>query len=179
VREGQVALDLVRPAPFINQLLAYQVGATVAAVPAIILALPFAIVVGGIQAPQSLMAGLLYIVSLALGYLVAILMGLIIGLTAFWTMELGGVLVIYTFANQFFGGALIPLWFFPPLLRRVADLLPFQAQAFIPLSMYTGQLDGAQAAQALVLQLFWVVILFGLASLLWRRALYRVVIQGG
>ncbi len=118
-------------------------------------------------------------VSLGLGYLVAMLMGLLLGLMAFWTLELGGVLTIYAFANQFFGGALVPLWFFPPLLRRVADLLPFQAQAFIPLSIYTGQLVGTQAVEALALQLFWVVALFGLARLVWQRAMYRVVIQGG
>ncbi len=179
VREGQVALDLARPVPFLSQLLAHQVGATASAVPFVVLALPCAVLLGGIQAPQSPMAGLLYVVSLALGYLVAMLMGLIIGLMAFWTMELGGVLTIYAFANQFFGGALVPLWFFPPLLRRLADLLPFQTQTFIPLSMYTGQLLGAQAVQALALQLFWVVALFGLAWLLWQRAIYRVVIQGG
>ncbi len=179
VREGQVAFDIARPAPFLSQLLAHQVGATASTVPFVVLALPFAMLLGGIQAPASLMAGLLYIVSLGLGYLVAALMSLIIGLIAFWTMELGGVITIYMFANQFFGGALVPLWFFPPSLRRVADMLPFQAQAFIPLSMYTGQLDGMEAVQALALQLFWVVALCGFAWLLWQRAIYRVVIQGG
>ena len=179
VREGQVAFDIARPAPFLSQLLAHQVGETVSAVPFVVLALPCAALLGGLQAPQSLMAGLLYMVSLGLGYLVAALMSLIIGLIAFWTLELGGVLVIYMFANQFFGGALVPLWFFPPSLRRVVDLLPFQAQTFIPLSMYTGQVSGMEAVQALALQLFWVVTLSGLAWLLWRRAIYRVVIQGG
>jgi ABC-2 type transport system permease protein len=179
VREGQIALDLARPAPFLSQLLAQQFGATVATLPFVMVALPFAVLLGGIQAPPSLSAGLLYGASLGLGYLVAILMGLMLGLMAFWTMELGGVLTIYVFANQFFGGALVPLWFFPPLLRRLAGLLPFQAQTFIPLSIYTGQLTGTQALQALALQLFWVVALVGLARLVWRRAMYRVVIQGG
>ncbi len=179
VRGGQVALDLARPAPFPNQLIALQAGATLALIPFVTLALPFAVLLGGIQVPPSFTAGLLYIVSLGLGYLVAMLMGLLLGLMAFWTTEIGGVLTIYAFANQFFGGALVPLWFFPPLLRRVAELLPFQAQAFIPLSLYTGQLAGTQALQALVLQLFWVVVLFALARLVWQRAMYRVVIQGG
>jgi ABC-type uncharacterized transport system permease subunit len=179
VREGQIAFDIGRPAPFLSQLLAHQLGATAAVAPFVALAVPCAMLLGGIQLPQSPMAGLLYVVSLGLGYLVAMLIGLLIGLMAFWTMETGGVLTIYAFANQFFGGALVPLWFFPPALRRVADLLPFQAQAFIPLSMYTGQLAGAQAARALGLQVFWVVALFALAWLVWRRAMHRVVIQGG
>ena len=179
VREGQVALDLARPAPFLSQLLAHQAGTTASSLPFVVLALPCAVLLGGIQAPQSPTAALFYVVSLGLGYLVAVMMGLIIGLIAFWTLEIGGVLTIYGFANQFFGGALVPLWFFPPVLRRVAELLPFQAQTFIPLSLYTGQLIGAQVVQALAIQVFWVVALSGFAWFLWQRAMHRVVIQAG
>jgi ABC-2 type transport system permease protein len=179
LREGQIALDLARPAPFLSQLLAHQAGATAATLPFVVLALPFAMLLGGLQPPISPIAGLLYLISLGLGYLVAVLLGLIIGLMAFWTMEIDGVATIYAFANQFFGGALVPLWFFPPVLRRVADLLPFRAQTFIPVSMYSGQLSSAQAVQALAVQVSWVAVLAGCAWLLWRRALRRVVIQGG
>jgi viologen exporter family transport system permease protein len=179
LRDGQIALDLMRPAPLLSQLLAYQAGTTVSSLPFVALAVPFAALFGGIELPQSLPAGLLYLVSLGLGYVVSVLMGLLIGLVAFWTMEIDGIFTIYAFANQFFGGALVPLWFFPPLLRRVAEVLPFQAQTFIPLSIYTGQLAGGQAMQAITLQAFWVIALSGVAWLVWQRAMQRVVIQGG
>lgn len=179
LRDGQIALDLVRPAPFLSQLLAYQAGTTASSLPFLVLALPFAAVFGGIDLPQSPAAGLLYLISLGLGYIVSVLMGLLIGLVAFWTMEIDGIFTIYAFANQFFGGALVPLWFFPSSLRRVAEVLPFQAQTFIPLSIYTGQSAGAQAIQALALQTFWVIALSGVAWLVWQRAMRRVVIQGG
>jgi ABC-type uncharacterized transport system permease subunit len=179
LREGQIALDLARPAPFLGQLLAHQAGATAASFPFVVLALPVAALLGGIQAPQSFAAALLYLLSLGLAYLVAVMMGLIIGLVAFWTTEIDGVLTIYQFANQFFGGVLVPLWFFPPVLRRLAELLPFQAQTFIPLSIYTGQLAGGPAIEAIALQVFWVIALSGVAWVVWQRAMQRVVIQGG
>ena len=179
LREGHIALDLTRPAPFLSQLLAYQAGATASALPFLVLAIPFASVFGGISLPQSLPAGLLYLLSLGLGYLGSVLMGLLIGLLAFWTMQVDGVFTIYAFANQFFGGALVPLWFFPSSLRRVAELLPFQAQTFIPLSIYTGQLADEQALEAIALQAYWVFALSAIAWLLWQRAMQRIVIQGG
>lgn len=179
MREGQIALDLARPVPFLGQLLANQVGTTAAFAPFMLLAVPLALIVGGLEPPASAGAALLYLVSMALAYLVTTLMGMLMGLIAFWTIEMRGVQAIYEFVSQFFAGAMIPLWFFPPLLRQIADWLPFQAQAFIPLSLYMGQVPPQGVVGALGLQLFWVVALFGIAWLVWQRAMRRVIIQGG
>ncbi|HEY8742252.1 MAG TPA: ABC-2 family transporter protein, partial [Chloroflexota bacterium] len=96
---------------------------------------------------------LLYLLSLVLGYLVSVLIGLVIGLVSFWTLQTWGVLAIYQYVSQFFTGALVPLVFFPAWLRRVADLLPFQAQAFIPLSLYMGNVAPKAIPGALGIQL--------------------------
>ncbi len=100
-------------------------------------------------------------------------------LVTFWTVETSGFFVIYRFANQFFAGALVPLWFFPPALRTLADLLPFQTQAHLPLAIYFGMLTGPDLLRALGIQAGWVVILALLARWLWGRAYRRLVIQGG
>jgi ABC-2 type transport system permease protein len=179
IRDGSVVYELGRPPSFLGQLLALQAGSTAALVPFVMLALPFAWLVGGIMPPPTLAAALLYVLSLVLGYIIGVLLSVLIGLAAFWTTEIGGFLMIYMFVNRFFGGALVPLWFFPPLLRRLAEALPFQAQTFIPLSLYSGQSAGVDAAGALVLQLGWVTLLAAVDWTVWRRAMRRVVVQGG
>ena len=179
IREGQIALDLARPVPFLGQLLANQVGTTAAFAPFVLIAVPLALIVGGLEPPASPTATLLYLVSMALAYMVTALMGMLMGLVAFWTLQTRGVQAIYEFVSQFFAGALVPLWFFPPPLRQVADWLPFQAQAFIPLSLYMGQAPPQGIAGALGVQLVWVAVLFGIAWLMWQRAMRRVIIQGG
>jgi ABC-type uncharacterized transport system permease subunit len=179
IREGQIALDLARPVPFLGQLLANQVGTTAAFAPFMLVAVPLALIVGGMEPPASAGAALLYLISMALAYMVTALIGMLMGLIAFWTLQARGLQAIYEFVSQFFAGALVPLWFFPPALRQVADWLPFQAQAFIPLSLYMGQAPPQGIAGALGLQLFWVAALFGIAWLIWQRAMRRVIIQGG
>lgn len=179
VRDGTIALDLARPVPFLGQLLAHQLGATASYLPFVLLAVPFAFVFGGFVLPASLSAGLLYLLSLALGYLVSVLLSMLIGLVSFWTMQSWGVIDIYSYANQFFTGALVPLWFFPAWLRQVADLLPFQAQAFIPLAIYLGQTPARDIPAALGIQAIWIVLLFALVGIVWQRAVRRIVIQGG
>lgn len=180
IHEGKIALDLVRPVPFLGQLLAQQLGATVGYLPFLLVAIPFAFVLGNLDLPVSPMAAAIYLVSFVLGYAVAMLIGLLMGLVAFWTVQTLGVAVIYRFAAQFFGGALIPLFLMPDALRVVAELLPFQAQAHIPLSIYTGRIAEVEAiAWALGLQLFWVGALAVLAWLTWQRARRIVTVYGG
>ena len=179
IRDGKVAIDLARPVPYLPQLLAQQVGSTAGLALLVVAALPVALLVGSLQPPASLQAGLLYLVSLTLAYLITVLIGLIIGLIAFWTLEFGGFMMMYSFINAFFSGALMPLTFFPAWLRAVAELLPFQTQAFLPISIYLGQLQGAAALRALGVQAVWVLLLAGLVNVVWRRAMRRVIVQGG
>ena len=180
IHEGKIGLDLVRPLPFLGQLLAQQVGATVGYLPFIVIAIPFAFVLGNLGLPASPVAAAVYVVSFLMGYAVAMLIGLLMGLVAFWTVQALGVSVIYRFAAQFFGGALIPLFLMPDGLRVVAELLPFQAQAHIPLSIYTGRIADASAiAAALGLQLFWIGALGLMAWVTWQRARRIVTVYGG
>lgn len=144
-----------------------------------LLAVPLAFMLGGFVPPASVSVGLLYLLSLVLAYLVSVLMGMVIGLVSFWTLQTWGVMAIYVYVSQFFTGALVPLTFFPPWPRQIADVLPFQAQAFIPLSIYMGHVPVREVPGTLGVQLFWVVVLFAIAWLLWQRGLRRVVIQGG
>jgi viologen exporter family transport system permease protein len=46
-------------------------------------------------------------------------------------------------------------------------------------SLYLGRLVGSDALRALGIQLFWVVLLAALAALVWRRAVTKIVVQGG
>jgi ABC-2 type transport system permease protein len=180
IHEGKIALDLVRPVPLLGQLFAQQIGATVGLVPLVLLGVPFALVLGNLAGPASVGAALAYLASLALAYLISILIGLLMGLVAFWTVQSVGVGVIYEFAIQFFGGALIPLMFFPPVLRGLADVLPFRTQLSIPVSIYTGAISRpAELAEAFALQLFWVAALTLIVAWVWRYARRVVTVQGG
>jgi ABC-2 type transport system permease protein len=179
VHSGQIAVDLARPLPFLGQMLAWQVGVTAAQLPFIAIAFPFAILLGGIALPASPVAAALYGLSLLLGYAVVVLTGVLIGLLAFWTVQVNAFVVIYSFVSRFFAGALMPLTFFPEGLRSVAELLPFQSQVFLPIGIYLGQIEGTAAARAIGVQLFWVAVLSVVVQLGWSRALRRTIVQGG
>jgi ABC-type uncharacterized transport system permease subunit len=179
VREGKIAQDLARPVGLIPQLLAHQFGSTLVFLLIGLAILPLAFVIGVLRPPPSFEAAILYAVSLVLAVGVVTPIGLLMGFVAFWTLETSGIQQIYRFANLFFAGGLVPLWLFPGPLRAAAELLPFQTQASIPVSIYVGRIAGADALRGLLVQAIWIVILGLAARFVWSRALRRVVIQGG
>jgi len=179
VRNGAVALDLTRPLGLLPQLVAHSLGRTVGVTAMVVVALPVVALVGSLQLPQSTEAAGLYLVSTVLAYTITLAIGILLALVAFWTLETNGVGLLFLYVNQFFAGALIPLWFFPDWLRTVAELLPFQTQAFLPLSLYFGRLQGMDALRALGIEVFWCVILWVAAIAVWERAIRRIHIQGG
>lgn len=179
IRTGDIALDIAKPVNFIRQLSSQQFGSTLSLLPFLFLAFPLALLVGGMQLPASLLSAMLYIISLLFAYLIASFIGLLMGLISFWTFEITGIQLIYRFVNQLFAGALIPLSLFPPAIHAFANFLPFQAIAFLPVSIYLGQLQGIDLFYAFLTQLFWAIVLYLLVQLVWHRAKYYVMVQGG
>ncbi|HEU0164697.1 MAG TPA: ABC-2 family transporter protein, partial [Thermomicrobiales bacterium] len=155
IREGQIGFDLNRPLSYPFQLVAGAAGQMVGLIPMIVLALPIAFVFGELRAPTSVSNGIAYAVSLALAWIVAVELNMVIGLVSFWTLEMTGFRMMYNLVSNFATGALIPLWFMPDLLRIVIQVLPFQSIAYIPVSIYIGNPATGHIWSALLIQVVW------------------------
>jgi ABC-2 type transport system permease protein len=120
-----------------------------------------------------------YAVSLVLAYLISLMIWLVVGMGGFWMTSTQGLRFLLSTIQSFLSGAVVPLWFLPDVLRTVLQLLPFQGMAFLPLSIFVGQATGIDILVALGIQLFWVVVLALMAAFVWRRAQWKLVVQGG
>lgn len=178
VLSGDIALDLVRPFGFLKQVFALDVGDAWGAAPTLVVFVPAAVVVGSLD-PPSLLNGVLYLVSFALGFLISSLIGMHIGLLAFWIQQVNGIRAIVGVSTGFLSGTLVPLWLMPDGVRFVFQLLPFQAMAFLPASIYSGQVSGREALEPLAIQVFWIGLLLITVRWVWKRAQDRIVIHGG
>ncbi|HEY8787651.1 MAG TPA: ABC-2 family transporter protein [Actinopolymorphaceae bacterium] len=178
IRDGLIGVDLTRPIGLLTQSLAVQTGYVIAGLPAVVVGLGTGLVVGGLAGPAGVAAATGFAVSLVLAFCVSQLITLLMSLASFWTLEVGGLGMMFAVVRTFMSGAILPLWFMPGWLRGVAELLPFQAAAYTPLAIYFGRPPGGLAA-ALGVQMLWVLVLGGLCVLVWSRAKRRVVVQGG
>lgn len=176
IRTGTVFFDLARPVGYLPQMAAFQVGHTAGALLLLAPVVPVVLLVGSITPTAH---ALPYVVTLALGYVVGMLMALLICLIGFWTMETGAISLLYRLVSQFFAGTMVPLTFFPGVLRTLAEALPFKYMGYVPAAIYVGRLSGAEIARALLVEIAWIAALGALLWALWRVAHRRVVINGG
>lgn len=179
VREGQIGFDLSRPVNYPSQLIAGAAGDLIGMLPMMVAAIPVAAMLGELAPPANWQAGFGYVASFLIAWLIAVELAMLIGLVAFWTLEMTGFMMVYNLVGGFATGALVPLWFMPDALRQVIQLLPFQSIVYVPVSIYVGEPATGALATALALQVFWAFALVVVIALVWRRALHRTVIQGG
>ena len=111
--------------------------------------------------------------------LVSVAFSFTLNLLAFWLLDYTGVAVIANIVLGLFSGFLLPLAFLPPPLRLVADLLPFRAITSVPAQTFLGKIAGQELLWALALQAFWALVMTGIALVVLRLAVRKVVIQGG
>jgi ABC-2 type transport system permease protein len=118
--------------------------------------------------------------ALVLSALIQFCIAYCFGLLTFWFLEIQGFVILSMAIETVLGGQMFPLDLMPASIYRVAQWLPFCYQAYFPAAIFTGRInDPAEALRGLGIELFWVVALFVLTQLLWRRGLRRHTAVGG
>lgn len=180
IREGQIVVDFYRPSTLLGCYLADDLGTMISSVvnkvlPLFILASIFF----KPPLPVSFTSFLLFVPSCILSYAILWLLSAIVGLTAFWVMELGNLGMVKDSIVRILSGSMIPLWFFPTSVQTISKFLPFQYTYQTPLSIYIGEIDPIDALQAMLIQSVWIAVLYVLLYVVWNQAKKKTLIQGG
>lgn len=180
VRTGAIDTDLMKPLDFHHHMLARSTGEMLFGLG--ILAVP-AFLIGHylfeLRLPATLTDGLLFLISLVFSFLVFFHISFLLGSLTVVTLDIRSIAWAYFSLVSFFSGQIVPLWLFPDLVRRIAELLPFQAIYYIPMSIYIKTLTGNAALQALGIQAFWTVLLVLVSRWAWNKVHTRLTVQGG
>lgn len=183
IADGNVAYEMCRPVSIYQMWFARNAairlsGALLRCIPVLVLAswlpAPF-----GIAAPVDSLHFFLFLAGMVLGYLVTVAFFLLVCMLTFFTISPKGLRLLVVSSVEFLAGAVIPLPFFPDGVRTVLELLPFASMQNVPLQIYSGSLGGEAMIRALLLQVFWLVVLVTAGKALGALAERKVVIQGG
>ena len=132
-----------------------------------------------ITLPPDWLSGVLFLISVILGFLVLISFSMLIYISAFYTISPMGIRILATSVTEFFAGAIIPIPFFPEAVQPIMYALPFASMQNTPFLIYTGHIDGIDALKSIALQIVWFAALLIVGHILMKRALRKVVVQGG
>lgn len=180
IRKGTIVFDLLRPVRFVNARLAENVGQTVLQVIfAMLTLLGFRIFLPELSSPPSLLYGLLFAVSVSVGFFIMFSVSVMSGLLSFWLMNNWGLRSAKTAIVNFFSGALVPIAVLPGWMQKIVTILPFKNIVYVPTMIYMGQYDIRETLGYIGIQIFWSVVMWLTAKWLFRLAIRRVSINGG
>lgn len=179
LREGQVAIDLLRPIDF---QLRFYVDGLASLVLYLLIKLPLvliAVLAFGLELPSTPGPWLAFLVALVLGHAVLFFFDALFACLAFYTTETWGLSVMRVAVGSFFSGALLPLAILPAWLRAIANALPFAQAIYVPVSFLSGITPVAAAPLHWLVQLTWLVGLVTASRLFFRVAVRKITVQGG
>lgn len=180
LRGGDIAIDLVKPMHYPSLQLADQLGRSAFQLAFVVVPMVgIAALAFDVQAPAGAPAAVAFVAALAIALLVSFTQGLLLALLAFWFLTTFHFIWANGALLTLFGGAQLPLWFFPDTLETVARLLPYQFVAFVPAAIWLGEISGGEVVGALALGAAWVAIQGAACQLLWSAAVRRLTVQGG
>lgn len=183
IMDGNIAYELCRPISIYNMWFSRSIAMRLSR--AVLRCFPILIVAAflpapyGLCKPASLMHFLLFVLTLLLGLAVTVAFCMLVYALTFFTISPDGLRIFFVSAVEFFAGAVIPLPFFPPAVQRFLELLPFAAMQNVPLRIYSGSMSSLEMKNAILLQIFWLVILVAGGKFLCRYAEQKVTLQGG
>lgn len=183
VREGTVAVNLIKPIDYRMSLIAKSLGTAAYnfLVPTVFIWIGleiYKVSALGMKA-ASLSTIILYCVSTLFSILIFLLFDFCFGMMAFLTTYMFGLNMAKGAILGFLTGQLIPISFFPEVLQRVFDFLPFSSMNYTPVMIYLGKYTGSDLAAVLVRQAVWVIILYVLGTYLWKKITKRLIVLGG
>jgi len=180
IRTGLIATDLLKPVDFqISQgIQALSDGLFNGSLSIVVFLLGFCVFKEQMF-PASLQALGLSILSFLLGLVVMYGIGFVFVQGAFYTYSGYGIFAARNALQGTFSGVFAPLSFYPPVLKTVAEWLPYRHTIYTPISIYMGWAKDNDAYSLILQQAAWAVGLLLLGRFLMKYALKQLEIQGG
>jgi ABC-2 type transport system permease protein len=92
-------------------------------------------------------------------YWISFIFKMIVGIIAFWTIDIDGLRQLVEVILMIFGGFVLPLSLMPSFLSSLASYLPFSYIVYYPIIAFQGQLSFPQVFQVMGMQIMWIVLL--------------------
>lgn len=178
--DGSIATEFLRPISFKGRMIAENVGNALFNLlfrfaPCLIIAL-FTV---GVNAPASPAMLALFVLSAVLGFGVLWTISFAVQMTAFWLINIWSLITIKNVFVNVLSGSMIPLWFMPKELTAVLNFMPFSSVYFTPVQIYLGQLSFEEITLKCGIQLAWIIVIYLLGNILWRKGQKKLIVQGG
>lgn len=180
VIDGSVTMQLIRPVSYKYFLLSSIMGQNTFKVfanvmPVMIISI-FIVDFSLLPSPLYLF---IFLISAVIGMLIMFEVTYIVGLLAFWIQRCWFLEWYLNAGLAFFGGTVLPLWFYPHGLNMVSYFLPFRYITFEPVNIFLQKTPIESLWIPIAAGIAWLLILTTIDKVMWNQATNRLSVNGG
>ncbi len=116
--------------------------------------------------------------SVVLAHILSFQIAWILGLMAFYLVEISGVYEFWYMIGAFLAGQMAPLALLPDAVRTLAEFLPFSYVISFPVLVFLGRMTQEGYINGLVHQVGWFIFLWFAGRVVWQAGLKRYTAVG-
>jgi ABC-2 type transport system permease protein len=180
VLEGKIANYLLLPLNSLYMYFARNVAQNMVSM--LFFVIPVAILIVGTNyfvGPANLIYLLLTLAMVLIALFSSMFLYTLFGSISFWTVETGNIIWAFNFIISFFAGKMIPVQFLPEIIRNIVQYTPFVAIFNLPASIYLGKFSYEELILQFAVQIAWMIGLYFLLVVVWKKGLRRLELVGG
>ena len=183
IMSGNIAYELARPVDLYNMWIVRNIatrlsGVALRCIPVLLVAflLPKSF---GLTLPTDIVTFCLFIISSIFAFILVNTYGMFYYIAGFYTINASGIRLVGSAVTGILSGFIIPLPFFPEPVLKVVNILPFASMQNLPFFIYSGYIGERDAVFKILTQILWIIVFYITGRLLMRKALKKVIVQGG
>jgi len=178
IQSGSIATTYTRPLIYPIQVYMRNAGQDLIGILFITIPL-FAIAMAIAHVTPTLTTVVLLIIEILIGYVLANLMGFIIGMTAIKLINISSLESIMWGTVLLLGGGIMPLNMLPQIVQQILYLSPFAIMLYIPATTFLGTVSTGIIMTSIFAGLAWIALLAVIAFITWDRMRKQITSAGG
>ncbi len=175
IHEGTLTNYLLKPIDFIKYMIIFSFGRTsIALLSGFLLQIVVIVfMLDKIILIDNFINLFIIILMVFFGYFLNLFLSILIGMIAFWTTYISGVKYSINTTIKFLSGRYFPINMLPLVYFKISLFFPFVYIFFMPLQLYLGKISTVEGLRALGVEMVWMVLLYGLIRVIWKKGLKR------
>lgn len=175
IHQGVLSNLIIKPINYVKYMIAVSVGRVVFAVFVVTCIEIFLIIIlhDKIIINSDPFVLLFMAIMMILSFFTKVLFSIMIGLLAFWIVEISGTYFSLNILNKFLSGAYFPINLLPKTFTTISLAFPFVYTFFVPIQLYLGKMSLLQGLYGFGVQLLWLFLLYVIIKIIWHFGLRR------
>jgi len=175
IKDGTLSIFLVKPIKYLKYMFAKEFGITI--LPFLMSCASQILVISFFLNKIVLNFDFAYLflifIMLALAYIIELFISYLVGMIAFWTVEVDGVFATIIKLRKLFSGGYFPISLLPSGIVSLSMAMPFVYSFYFPMQLYLKKIDLVGGAKGIGLQVTWIIVLYFISNMIWKKGIKK------